>query len=189
VGGRGRLVVMLWGREVVEADVCTYRVERCKFFFSRGQLLLSLPRVAGMEGRLYKGFNVNVFFLRENLLFMSPSWLCRCLLDIISLLDRGGTVYLGADVVLTPQAYVSDLTFCRRSHAPRYRVTFQMYTSKLQISFSHTATDSSNLSTHKCPPKEPSQDVKNKYHPLAHPSESPQRHSITRSSHPKCFIT
>lgn len=52
-------------------------VERCKFFFSRGQLLLSLPRVAGMEGRLYKGFNVN-FFLRENLLFMSFAG-CWCL--------------------------------------------------------------------------------------------------------------
>jgi hypothetical protein len=121
------------------------------------------------------------------LVFMSPFWLCRCLLDAISLVDRGGPVYLGADVVLTTQAHVSDLTFCRLSHVLCCRDTFQMYMSKLQIPCSHIATDRSNSSTHKYLLKEPSQGKKKEGIIHSHTSESSQRCSMTRPHHPKAF--
>ena len=114
---------------------------------------------------LYKGFNVNFFFFVKT---WSPCplpgcvgvcWmLSPCLIGMV----QG---YLGTDVVVTSQAYVSYLTFCRRSHAPRWEETFHMYTFHVHMTLSHTATDG-NLSTRKCPPKEPSQGVKQGQHPL-----------------------
>ena len=111
---------------------------------------------------------------------------CWCLVGYCPSAWQGlGTGHFGADVVLTSQAYVSHLTFCRRSHAPRYRDTFQMYMSKLQIPFSYTAIQSNNSSTHKYLLKEPSQGGKKKGIIRSHHSESSQRHSITKPNHPK----
>lgn len=111
---------MLWGREVVEReDVCTYRVVRdVNSFFGKANFFFLCHGWLEWRAALYKGFNVNFFFLRENLIFVSlpgcigVCWiLSPCLMGMV----QG---YLETDVAFTSQAYVSYFMFCRRTHVP-----------------------------------------------------------------------
>jgi len=163
---------MRGGREVVHRErVCVFVhiesrdvnsvSEKANFFFlCHGWL--------EWRAALYKGFNVNFFFSFVKTCSSCPLpdcvGVCWILFPCLVGMVQG---YLETDVAFTLQAYVSYLMFCRRSHVPCYRDTFQMYMSKLQVPFSHTATDSDS-STHKYPPKEPRQAVKKGYHPLEH---------------------